>query len=127
MRIKWDHIHLRSSDPDAAAAFYELHFGAAHRGRVANGDQLRVTVDLSGVLLFIDRAAEDATTSAPPVKGIDHLAFTVQNLEEALAQLRRSNVEIISGPAEIKPGVKIAFVRAPDQVRIELLERGEAA
>jgi len=123
VKVKWDHIHLRSSDPDAAAAFYETHFGAAHHGRAAKGDQLRVTVDLSGVLLFIDRAADGAVSSEPPVKGIDHLALTVDKLEDALEQLQRSNVEIISGSTEIKPGVKIAFIRAPDQVRIELLQR----
>ncbi|MCU4180171.1 VOC family protein [Bosea sp. BH3] len=126
IKPKWDHIHLRSDDPDAAAGFYETHFGAIRVSRVENGDQLRVTVDLVGLPIFIDRAAEGAVTRPEgPVRGMDHLALTVDKLEDALSELSGSGVEIISGPTTVRPGLLIAFVRAPDGVRIELLERGE--
>ncbi|WP_038368585.1 VOC family protein [Bosea sp. UNC402CLCol] len=126
IKPKWDHIHLRSEDPDAAADFYETHFGASQVSRVENGDQLRVTIDLVGLPIFIDRAGDGALARPEgPVRGIDHLALTVNKLDEALAELTGKGVEVISGPTTVRPGLLIAFVRAPDGVRIELLERGE--
>jgi catechol 2,3-dioxygenase-like lactoylglutathione lyase family enzyme len=117
----------RVKDPDAAAGFYETHFGATRVSRVENGDQLRVTVDLDGLPIFIDRAADGAVARPEgSVRGIDHLALTVDKLDDALAVLLGKGVEIISGPTTVRPGLLIAFVRAPDCVRIELLERGEA-
>lgn len=125
IKSKWDHIHLRSEDPDAAAGFYETHFGASRVSRVETGDQLRVTIDLAGLPIFIDRAAEGAVARPDgPLRGIDHLALIVDRLDEALADLSGKGVDVISGPATLRPGLLIAFVRAPDDVRIELLERG---
>jgi catechol 2,3-dioxygenase-like lactoylglutathione lyase family enzyme len=48
----------------------------------------------------------------------------VDKLDEALAELSGKGVDVISGPTTVRPGLLIAFVRAPDDVRIELLERG---
>src|SRR5665213_3127894 len=64
--FRYDHIHLRSPDPDATAAWYERMFGAEVKG-----------------------------------KGVE---FTVE-------------------PKTIRPGVRIAFVRGPQDVLIELLDR----
>ena len=41
----------------------------------------------------------------------------------AVEELRSKGAEIVVEPHEIRPGVKIAFVRGPENVRIELLER----
>lgn len=124
----WDHIHLRSADPDAAGAFYVTMLGGEHRARTVTGDQLRVTVALAGVLLFIDRAEPGAAaTPEPPVHGLDHIALTVPDLDAALAALKEQGVEIVSGPTDVRPGLRIAFLRAPDRVRIELLERHPAS
>jgi lactoylglutathione lyase len=43
--------------------------------------------------------------------------------DEALAELKRRGADFMMEPRAIRPGVRIAFVRAPDNVRIELLER----
>ena len=125
---QWDHVHLRSADPDAAGAFYEAMLGAEHRARAETGGQLRVTVALAGVLLFIDRAEPGAAaTPEPPVHGLDHIALTVPDLDAALDALKGRGVEIVSGPTDVRPGLRIAFLRAPDRVRVELLERRATA
>ena len=124
----WDHIHLRSADPDAAATFYETVLDAQRRGRAETPNSLRVTIDLAGTLLFIDRAEAGATdVPEQPVLGIDHLALTVNDLDDALQQLDRRGIEVFSGPTEVRPGLRVAFLRGPDRVRIELLERREAS
>ena len=124
MSLTWDHLHLRSLDPDAAATFYETMFGARRRTRIDNGQTLRVIVDLAGVLLFIERVpAGTATAPAPPFIGIEHLGLGVEEHDTTLAQLKGRGVEVISGPTDTGRGVRVAFVRGPDGVRIELLQR----
>jgi catechol 2,3-dioxygenase-like lactoylglutathione lyase family enzyme len=122
--FKWDHLHLRSLDPDAAAAFYEKMFGAEQQGRIDDGKILRVIVNLAGTMLFIERVTADAPRApAPPYLGVEHFGLGVDNIEEILADLRSRGVEIISGPVDNGRGVIIAFLRGPDDVRIELLQR----
>jgi catechol 2,3-dioxygenase-like lactoylglutathione lyase family enzyme len=58
-----------------------------------------------------------------PHLGLDHFGFRVDNVDEAVADLKRRGAEIAVEPRTIRPGVRIAFVRAPDDVRIELLQR----
>jgi catechol 2,3-dioxygenase-like lactoylglutathione lyase family enzyme len=54
---------------------------------------------------------------------LDHFGFKVESVDEAVAELKRRGAEIAVEPRTIRPGVRIAFVRAPDDIRIELLER----
>jgi catechol 2,3-dioxygenase-like lactoylglutathione lyase family enzyme len=121
---RFDHIHLRSPDPEATAAFYVAAFGAAIKARVQAAGALRVVLDLAGVPLFIE-AVPPATPAppAPPFLGIEHIGLTVEDLDVALADLAAQGVTLISGPTTPRPGVRIAFLAAPDGVRVELIER----
>jgi catechol 2,3-dioxygenase-like lactoylglutathione lyase family enzyme len=121
---RFDHIHLRSPDPEAAADFYVRHFGATITGRVQAGPRLRVMVALAGVPLFIEEVpADTAAPPPPPFLGLEHLGLAVDDLAGELDRLRAAGVEIISGPTIPRPGVTIAFLQAPDGVQVELIER----
>ncbi|SRR5579871_1143134 len=56
---------------------------------------------------------------------LDHLAFDVEDLSDAVEELRKQGVEIIVEPYSIGAslGWKEAFVRDPNGIWIELLER----
>ena len=72
------------------------------------------------------RVPEDADVPSSPSEpyiGLDHFGLRVESLDEAAAELKRLGAEFTLEPRTLRPGVKIAFVRAPDDVRIELLER----
>ncbi len=58
-----------------------------------------------------------------PHLGLDHFGFRVENLDEAAKELKERGAEFAVEPYQLRPGLKIAFVRAPGDVRIELLER----
>jgi len=121
---RFDHIHLRSPDPEATAVFYVASFGAVIKARVQAGVALRVVAELAGVPLFIEQVP--ATTPAPPPPpflGIEHIGLTVEDIDAALADLITKGVPVLSGPTQARPGVRIAFVAAPDGVRVELIER----
>jgi hypothetical protein len=44
-------------------------------------------------------------------------------MDDAAADLRAKNAEFICEPWEIRPGVKIAFIKGPDNISIELAQR----
>jgi catechol 2,3-dioxygenase-like lactoylglutathione lyase family enzyme len=123
--LRWDHVHLRSPDPDLAARWYVEVLGATHRGRAEDDHALRVTLELAGMALFIDRVApERGGPPEPPHRGLEHFGFLVDDLAAAAAALEARGAEFAVKPHAPKPGLSIAFLRGPDEVRIELLQRG---
>ena len=125
MNYRCDHIHLRSRDAIAAAQFYVDAFGAREVRRDGSPVVTRVTVDLGGLLLFIEQAPEGMTpSSVPPHLGIEHIGLAVEDIEAAMIELRRRNVTVVSDITDPRPGLRISFIEGPDNVRIELLQRG---
>ena len=122
----YDHIHLRSRDPMGTAQYYEKMFGAKIIESTQSDGQQRIDLDINGLVVFIARVPEDADVPSGPSEpyiGLDHFGLRVESLDEAAAELKRLGAEFTLEPRTLRPGVKIAFVRAPDDVRIELLER----
>ena len=120
----YDHIHLRSLDPMATAQYFNEMFGAEILESIQSDGQPRIDLDINGLMIFIAKADED--TPAGPVEphlGLDHFGLRVDDLDEAAADLKSKGAEFSTEPFQLRPGVKIAFVRAPGDVRIELLER----
>jgi lactoylglutathione lyase len=124
MKYRCDHVHLRSQDPIAAARFYVDALGATETGRVGAPDVTRVLLDLGGLAVFIERAAEGIGPSPePPYLGLEHLGLAVDDIDAAMADLRGRGVKIVMDVKEVRPGLRIAFIDGPDAVRIEVLER----
>ncbi|SFK74917.1 VOC family protein [Falsiroseomonas stagni] len=120
----FDHLHLRSPDPEAAAAFYVSAFGASIKARMTPGGRVRVVMDLHGVPVFIEEVpAGTHAPPKPPFLGIEHIGLTVQDMDAAVADLAAKGVALLDGPREARPGVRIAFFAAPDGVQVELIER----
>lgn len=121
----FDHIHLRSLDPEKAAQFYVEHFGAAITDRIESEKMLRVAIRIGTLNVFIDRVPADTRPAqARPHLGLEHLGFAVRDLEAVAAELKAKGVEFTMEPVEFKPGIRISFIRGPDDVSIELLQRG---
>ncbi len=126
MRFSPDHLHLRSTDPEAAVRFYAGMFGATETGRaVQPSGALRVMLDLSGLALFIEGVPEGTgSPPPPPFRGLEHLGLRVDDLDAAAAALKAKGAVFTLEPKEVRPGVRIAFVQAPDGAQVELLQRG---
>ena len=120
----YDHIHLLSQEPMETARYFNEMFGARIVESTQSDGNPRVDLDLNGLDIFIARCAADTKPSADhPHQGLDHFGLRVENLDDAAAELRAKGAEFTSEPHEIRPGVKIAFVVAPGNVRIEILEK----
>ena len=122
---QYDHIHLRARDPQEMAAYYRDVFDAKVVEAMQPNGRPRIELDLDGlVILIADSPAEDSPASpAEPYLGLDHFGLRVADVDETVTELKRRGAEIIDEPRTIRPGVRIAFVRAPENVRIELLQR----
>ena len=124
----YDHIHLRSSDPEATAAFYQKMFNAEIL-RSMQGGIPRVDMKVGGANVFIATVVADGKTAAPPIspyQGLDHFGLAVTGLDAVVAELKAKGAMFTMEPTAIRPGVRIAFLRGPENVSIELLERSDS-
>ena len=121
----FNHIHLLTRDPKATAQYYNRMFGAKIIESTQSDGKPRIDLELGGVSIFILRVPpEQETPASPPgpYLGLDHFGLRVNNLDEAVAELKAKGAEFAVEPKTIRPGVRIAYVRGPENVRIELVE-----
>jgi lactoylglutathione lyase len=121
----FDHVHLRSPDPEATAAYYEKMFGAKIIRTVQNGKP-RLDMDFCGQMVFIARVAPEAEVSASPESpyiGLDHVGLTVSDIDAVVADLKAKGADFTMEPTTIRPGTRIAFLRGPEGVAVELVDR----
>ena len=126
--ILFDHVHLRSPDPEATARYYERMFGAELLRSTQDGKP-RIDMKLGGTDIFIAPVQPtDSIGAAPssPYLGLDHIGLKVSNLDSLAAELKSKGAVFTMEPKTIRPGVRISFVRGPEGVAIELLERTAA-
>ena len=121
----YDHIHLRSPDPEATARYYERMFGAQVLRTVQQGKP-RIDLKLGGANIFIAPVAAGDGVNPPPTtpyQGLDHFGLTVSGIDAVVAELKAKGAQFTREPTTVRPGVRVAFLRGPEGVSIELLDR----
>jgi lactoylglutathione lyase len=124
-KYTYDHIHLRSPNPEATAQYYERMFGAEVVHSMQQGKP-RIDLKLGGASIFIAPVAPDSGVNPPPVtpyQGLDHFGLSVSGIDTIVAELKAKGAEFTMEPTTVRPGVRIAFLRGPEGVSIELLDR----
>ena len=135
--MKYLHTMVRVADLDAALDFYCAKLGMAEIKRVENAAGrftlvfLAAPDDLGGI------DARGSTTETSPAleltynwdpevygggRNFGHLAFAVDDIYALCADLQAKGVTINRPPRE----GRTAFVRSPDGISIELLQKGAA-
>ncbi len=122
----WEHIHLKSPDPEATACWYQDKLGAEIVRTPQNDGSTRIDLNLSGQKVFLAKVDPDKVGAAPtmPYLGLDHFGMTVDNIDTAVSELKAKGVTFTMEPTTIRLGVRIAFLTAPQNVSIELIQRG---
>ena len=121
----WDHIHLRSPDPEATAQWFERMLGAQVI-RSMQQSEPRIDLKLGGANIFIAPVKAGDGVNAPPVtpyQGLDHFGLFVKDVDQVAAGLKAKGVEFSKPPHTPRPGIRICFMRGPQGISIELLER----
>jgi catechol 2,3-dioxygenase-like lactoylglutathione lyase family enzyme len=124
-KFTYDNIQLRSPDPEATAQWYEHMFGAQIMRTMQDGSA-RIDLKLGGMDIFIALVPPGSKVNPPPVtpyQGLDHFGLSVTGIEDVVADLKAKGAEFTMELNETRPGVFICFVRGPQGVSIEVLER----
>ncbi len=121
--MKYLHTMVRITNLDDSLAFYCDHLGLTEVGRHENA-QGRFT------LIFLaapgdDEAQVELTYNWDPEtlsggRNFGHLAYAVDDIYAACKRLQDAGVTINRPPRD----GRMAFVRSPDNVSVELLQRG---
>jgi lactoylglutathione lyase len=129
--FQFDHVHLRCSNPEAMAQFFESLFGAeVDRSIYPPGTlypgQPRITMRVGGQkILIAPTHPHDAMTPAPkfPYYGLEHVGLTVTDLDASIASLRAKGADVAIGPLTRDAGTYLAFIRGPEGVMVELVQQ----
>lgn len=124
--IVFDHVHLISEDPRSAAEWYADKLG----GRIIGSAEIRgapqVIVAFEGATIIVrgQRTGEEAAGKPGLQWGTDHFGFSVKgDFDGFCDDLKKNGVTFTLDPVDFGPTVRIAFIEAPDNVSIELLQR----
>ena len=121
----WDHVHIRTRDPEATATWFESMLGAEVIRSMQQG-QPRIDLKVGGANIFIAPVTTgDGVNPAPaiPYRGLDHFGLSVSGIDAIAAELKAKGVEFTREPTTVRPGVRVCFIKAPEGVSIELLDR----
>ncbi len=123
--LQLNHIHLRSHDPRKAARWYVEMLGAKVVRDTENQGAVTVGLDLAGTRINISSppTGQDVPKGSADVHlGLEHFGLHTADLEQLLAKLSLKGLEVLEPLRTLESGMKTAFVRAPDDVRIELMQ-----
>src|SRR5206468_7668673 len=103
----WDHVHIRTRDPEATAQWFERMLGAEVIRSMQQGKP-RIDLKLGGANIFIAPVEPGDGVNPPPLtpyQGLDHFGLTVDGIDALVAELKAKGVEFTRGPTTVRPGV----------------------
>jgi catechol 2,3-dioxygenase-like lactoylglutathione lyase family enzyme len=133
MAYRINHIHLKAPDPRKTAEWYVEAFGFKILGddvRVFGDRFVRCQSQDGGMVVNISGARTGERLGpgdAHAHHGLEHFGFDSEHLETDIERLERLGATLLEGPIDVPQGPRIAFLRAPDDVRIELVQARRAA
>ena len=125
---KFNHVHLKSPDPEETAKWYVDAFGFEIFGDDVRpfGDRFIRCRTTDGVVVNIsnNRTGEEMGPGDSDAHwGLEHIGIEVDDIDAAIARLGRLGAPLLEGPISMPGGFpRIAFVQAPDNVRIEIMQ-----
>ena len=128
MAYQMEHIHLKAPDPEKTANWYVKAFNFEifnDRGVRPTGDRFIECKMEDGTIVRISgaRTNEDMGQGDADVHyGLEHFGITVDDMDAEIERLQALGAELDEGPISNPGGPTIAFIKVPDDVRIELLQ-----
>jgi catechol 2,3-dioxygenase-like lactoylglutathione lyase family enzyme len=131
--IVYGHHHLNTTNAENARKFWIDALGGV---LVKFGTNNTEIIKFPNALLFMREANKPAPSGGSKGTTVDHIAFSVPNLRQAVDRVKAGGFRVVTS-AEAPPNVKvendigivtggpvsgIAYVMAPDDMKVELLE-----
>jgi lactoylglutathione lyase len=128
MAYRINHIHLKAPDPRRTAEWYVTAFGFK-----ITGDEVRVFGDRfircasadGGINVNISGARSGETLGpgdANPHHGLEHFGLDSTDIDADIRRLEELGARRLEGPIAMPNGGRIAFLRGPDDTRLELVQ-----
>jgi lactoylglutathione lyase len=133
MPFRINHIHIKSPDPRKTAEWWARAFAfriVSDETRVFGDRFVRCLAEDGGMAFSISNARTNETLgpgSASPRFGLEHFAIDTEDIDADIARLKDLGAHLQEGPIKAPNGVRFAFLAAPDEVRIELVELPKAS
>lgn len=128
MPFRINHIHLKASDPKQTADWYVTAFNfkiVSDETRVFGDRFIRCQSEDGGMAVNISGARSGETLGpgdAMPHEGLEHFGLDTDDIEAEIARLEGLGAKKLEGPIKNANGSQIAFIQAPDNVRLELIQ-----
>lgn len=128
MPFRINHIHLKSPDPKKTADWYVTAFNfkiVADDVRVFGDRFIRCQSEDGGMAVNISGARTGETLGsgdANPHFGLEHFGLDTDDIEAEIKRLVGLGATHMEGPIKMANGGQIAFIKAPDDVRLELIQ-----
>src|SRR5437667_43624 len=128
MAFRINHIHLKAPDPRKTAEWYARAFNfkiMSDETRVFGDRFIRCQSEDGGMGVNISGARSNERLGpgdASAHHGLEHFGFDSTHLETDIKRLEGLGARLLEGPIQIPNGPRIAFMWAPDDVRVELIE-----
>ena len=109
-----NHVHIRSTDPEASAAWYTEHFGAQVLGsREVMPGTITITMDTgSPVRLNISSPPEGASDERAVAEinrlGLEHFGFDTDDIEADMAHFEEIGTRVVMPIKDVGGGAMIS-------------------
>jgi lactoylglutathione lyase len=133
MGYRINHIHLKSPDPRKTAEWYVRAFDftiANDETRVFGDRFIRCRSADGGIAVNISGARTNERLGpgdANPHHGLEHFGFDSVDVEEDIKRLVGLGATLMEGPIQMPNGGRIAFLKGPDDTRLELVQAAKVA
>lgn len=116
MTLKFNHLHLKTKDPDRTVQFYVDTFGAKIMSKSPRGGY---RIDLLGLEMNVSAFLEDQKREQK--FGMEHLAIDTDELDALVAKLEAQGIHILEKTV-VSGGRRVCFFEGPDGVQLEFIE-----
>lgn len=121
-----NHIHLRSPDPRKTAQWYVENLDARIVGEGQGlGGSLAMRMELGGAAVNVSGSPTGQPLpdgSAEYHWGLEHFGLDTDDIAGTLERLQSRGVEVLLPTTTMASGSQIAYIKAPDNVMIELVQ-----
>ena len=127
MAYEFNHVHLKAPDPEKTANWYvkAFNFRIVSDSMRVYGDRFIRCQTPDGVAVNISGARTDEQLGGGDANahwGLEHFGVNVDDVDAEIHRLEGLGAQLLEGPIDIPNGPKIAFIKGPDDARIELLQ-----
>ena len=127
MAFEFNHVHLKTPDPEKTANWYVTAFNfEIVRDRVRDsGDRFITCKTPDGITFNISGARTNETMGdgdADPHWGLEHFGINVDDIDAEIERLVGLGAVLKHEPSNVSNRPRIAFIAGPDNTRIELVQ-----